>query len=295
MPVTIDVQKLRVRSLDVDLNEISWEIGPTSEDILDYTFRLKRSEGAEGPYDYLTPEMEDKYLFIDNMILRGHLYRDYFYRLEVKHKASGDTKEFGPVQHEETPDLVGKELRMRMGLLMREFAGRRCWVLPVRTFGQRCECWNSILGKKRYSGCLTCFDTTFTRGYMSPIETWVQIDPSAKQEQNMNVGPTQQNNTTARFGYYPPVKPRDIIIEGENVRWRVVQINSTQKHRVPIHQEVQLHLIPPTDIEYRIELKMDEALRAIWLSPSRNYTNPQNLEAVADTDIPDVFSVYPVA
>jgi hypothetical protein len=293
MPVTIDVQRLRVRSLDVDLNEISWEIGPTSEDILDYDFRLKRSEGAEGPYEYITPEMEDQYLFIDNNIQRGHEYRQYFYRLEVRHKPSGDIKEFGPVQREEDPDLIGTELRMRMNLLMREFAGRRCWILPVRTFGQRCECWNETLGKSRYSGCETCFDTGFVRGYMSPIEAWVQIDPFPKAEQNSNVGPTQQSNTTARLGYYPPVKPRDILIEGENNRWRIVQVNSTQKHRAPVHQEVQLHKIPATDIEYKIPINMDDALKDIWLSPARNFTNPQNLEAAADTDVPDVFSIYP--
>lgn len=293
MPVTIDVRRLRVRSLDVDLNEISWEIGPTSEDILDYTFKLRRSEGAEGPYEDLTPEMEDKYLFIDNNIRRGNQYRQYFYRLDVRHKSSGDVQSNGPAQREEEPDLIGRELRMRMNLLMREFAGRRCWILPVRTFGQRCSCWNETLGKRRRSGCLTCFDTGFVFGYMSPIESWVQIDPYPKAEQNTSVGPLQQSNTTARFGAYPPVKPRDLLIEGENNRWRVVQVNSTQKHRSPVHQEVQVHRIPETDIEYRIELKLDQALRAIWLSPSRNWTNPQNLEAVGDGDRPNVFSIYP--
>ena len=128
---------------------------------------------------------------------------------------------------------------------------------------------------------------------MSPIESWIQIDPHPKTEQNLSVGPIQQQNTTARYGFYPPVKPRDLIIEGENNRWRVVQSNTTEKHRSPVHQEIQLHKIPKTDIEYKIELNMEEALRAIWLSPSRNWTNPQNLEAVGDADIPNVFSIYP--
>jgi hypothetical protein len=294
MPVVIDVQRLRVRSLDVDFHEISWEIAPTTEDIFDYTFQVLRSEGAEGPYEPVAPEFEDQYLFVDNSIRRGHAYRKMFYRLHVKHKASGDTKEWGPVTQEADADLIATEIRKHMNILFREFAGRRCWVLPVRTFGSRCgACWNPTLQKRRISGCLTCFDTGFTRGFMRPIEAWVQFDPNAKAEQNMATGPTQQHNTTARLGYYPPIKPRDIIIEGENKRWRVVQITTTEQLRAPLHQECSLHEIPKTDIEYRVELDLGVALKDLWLSPARNFTNPQNLGNFKDEEIPNIFSIYP--
>lgn len=293
MSVAINVQRLRVRSLDVDLHEITWEIESTSEDILDYTFQLLRSESPEGPYEILTPEFEDQYLFIDNAIYRGHLYRKYFYVLKVKRKDTEETKEFGPAAHEPEADLIGKELRKHMNLLMREFAGRRCWLLPVRTFGQRCDCWNPTLQKRTRSGCLTCFDTGFVRGYMTPIETWVQIDPSPKSEQNANIGPLQQINSTARFGYYPPVKPRDLLIEGENKRWRLGQISNTEKHRALVHHEMQIHQIPPTDIEYRIEIDIGAALKDIWLAPSRNFTNPHTLESAQNEEIPDIFGIYP--
>jgi hypothetical protein len=294
MPVNIDGQRLRVRSLDVDFHEVSWELASTTADVLDYTFQLTRSEGAEGPYEPITPELEDSYLFIDNFIRRDHAYRQLFYRLIVKHKASGDTKEWGPVTQEAEADLIATEIRKHMNILFREFAGRRCWVLPVRTFGQRCAgCWNPTLQKRRHSGCLTCFDSGFTRGFMSPIEAWVQFDTNAKAEQNMEVGPTQQSNTTARLGYYPPLKPRDIIIEGENRRWRVVQVNKTEQLRSTLHQEVQLHEIPKADIEYKVELALGAALKDMWLSPARNFTNPHNLGNFKDEEIPDTFGIYP--
>lgn len=294
MPVTISIEKLRVRSLDTDFHEVSWELASTTEDIFDYTFQLFRSEGPEGPYDSLSPEFEDQYIFIDNSIRRAHAYRKLFYRLHVKHKASGDIKEFGPVSQEADPDLITTEIRKHMNILFREFAGRRCWVLPVRTFGQRCSaCWNPTLQKRRISGCPTCFDTGFTRGYMRAIEAWVQFDPNANSEQNNATGPTQQSNTTARLGYYPPLKPRDIIIEGENRRWRVVSITTTEQLRAPLHQECSVHEIPKTDIEYSIHLDLGTALKDLWLSPSRNFSNPQNLESFKDEEIPDIFSIYP--
>jgi len=293
MTVAIDVQNLRVRSLDADFHEISWELAPTTEDIFDYTFQLLRSEGPEGPFEPLTPEMEDKYLFVDNTIRRGHRYRTYYYRLRVRSKADNQTKDFGPVYGEADPDLLARDVRKNMNILMREFAGRRCWVFPVRTFGQRCECWDPILQKKVRAGCLTCFDTSFVRGYMSPIEAWIQMDPNPKAEQNMSVGPTQQQVTTARMGYWPPLKPRDLVIEPENLRWRVASVTNTQRLRAVLHQEVQLSQLPLTDIEYKLEFDIGEALKDMWLAGSRNYTNPQTLETAGEEEIPDIFGIYP--
>lgn len=293
MSVAIDVENLRVRSLDVDFHEISWELGSTTEDIFDYTFQLFRSEGPEGPYEALTPEMEDQYLFVDRTIRHGHSYREYYYRARVRHKASNETQDFGPAYHSGAePDLWAQEVRKHINLLMREFAGRRCWVFPVRTFGQRCECWDPILQKRTKSNCLTCFDTGFVRGYMTPIEAWTQIDPNPKAEQNTSVGPIQQEVTTARSGYWPPLKPRDLIIEGENKRWRVSQVTHTQKSRAVLHQELQIFQLPKSDIEYKLEFDIDHALKDLWLSPSRNFTNPQNLESFKNEEIPNIFAIY---
>lgn len=293
MPVMLQVKDLKVRSLDLDFHELSWALADTTEDVLDYSFQVLRSESASGPFDVLTPPFLDRYLFVDNAIQTGHRWRKYFYLLRVEHLQSGDKKDFGPVSKEPDPDLLAMELRRHMMLLFREFAGRRCWVLPVRTFGQRCDCWNATLQQRRRSGCVACYDTSFVRGYLSPIETWMQIDPSPKSEQTTNTGPQQQSNTTARTPYFPEIKPRDVIVEGENRRWRVVQVSQTEQVRAAVHQELQLHEIPPKDVEFAIPLKMEEALRDLWLSPARNFNNPHNLEAFDKEEIPRIFSLYP--
>jgi hypothetical protein len=175
---------------------------------------------------------------------------------------------------------------------MREFIGRRCWIFPVRTFGQRCSCFNQTLQKKTRSGCITCFDTGFVYGYLTPMEAWLSIDPNPDVEQNMSVGPTQQQTTTARMGYFPAVKPRDLIVEPENLRWRVISVNSTQQVRTPVHQEIQIHRIPTSDIEYSLQFDIGSALSDLWLSPSRNYGNAQNLEAFTDEEFPKVLQMY---
>ena len=290
MPIA--AKDLRVRSLDKDFHEISWKIENTSEDVLDYTFQILRSESPSGPFDDLSVKFQDRYAFVDNTIQVAHRWRQYYYLLRIENLQSGEHVDFGPVSQDPDPDLIAQELRRHMMLLFREFAARRCWVLPVRTFGQRCTCWNQTLRSKRTSGCPLCFDTTYVRGYLHPIETWVQLDPSPKTEQNTNVGATQQVNTTARLSFYPPLKPRDVIVEGENRRWRVVQVNQTEQGRAAVHQEVQLHEIPATDIEFKVPLVMEEALKDLNFNPARNYDNPMNLDSFMTDEVPSIFSLY---
>lgn len=292
MPISLVIKDLRVRSLDQDFYELSWKIEDVRDDILDYTFQVLRSESPEGPFDPLGGPFEDQYFFIDNTVKVEHRWRKYWYILRITHKASGDVVDTESVAREPDADLITLELRRHMQLLFKEFNGRRCWILPERTFGMRCSCWNPTLNKRTRSGCVTCFDTGFVRGYMSPIESWIQIEPNAKSEQQSAVGGQQQSNTTAKAAWYPTLKPRDIIVEAENRRWRVVTVTQTENGRATVHQELQLHEIPPKDIEYKIPLEMDKALRDIWLSPSRNFTNPQNLESFEEAELPGIFNLY---
>lgn len=289
----LKVVGLKVRTLDVDYHELSWRLEDTQLDVLDYTFQVLRSEAAGGPWEPVSVPFTDRYLFLDRITHPFHLARLFYYRLHIRNVVTGEEWDTDPIDMQPQADLVAKELRRHMNLLFREFTGRRCWILPVRTFGQRCSCWNPVLQKRRISGCRYCYDTGFVRGYHYPIETFVQMDPGSNvSEQTTNVGAMQQMNTTARVADIGVVKPRDIIIEPENKRWRVVQVNQTEQSRAAIHLELTLHQIPPNDIEFAIELKLDQPLRDLALSPARNFTNPHNLESFEDEEIPSIFSLY---
>jgi len=290
----LEVKNIRVLSLSVDFNQITWDVGDTTEDVFDYTFQLLRSEAAAGPWDVVTPEMEDQYIFVDNTIKNANIYRQYHYIIRVKHKASEQSRDFGPSMKAPEPDLVAVELRKHLNLLFREFAGRRCWLLPARTMGQRCsDCWNDRLKKRTRSGCRTCYDTSYVRGYHRPIEVWVQFDPSPAGEQPSNVGKLQQTSTTARMAHFPPVKPDDLLIEPENNRWKVRSRSTTQQGRAPVTQELQLHEVPTSDIEYAIPLDLGMAIENMYFNPSRNYTNPHTLADTEEVDFPGIYQMYP--
>lgn len=269
---------LSVRSLDIDYNEVYWKIRDTQEEVLDYTFQILRSESQMGPFDPISPQFQDRFLFVDSALPPTHRNRMLFYKLRIRRLSDDVFEDSDAVQKEPEVDLVTKEMQRFFQLQYQEFLGRRCWLLPVRTFGQRCENWNAVLDKHVVSGCKSCYDTSFLRGYLAPIEVYAQLDPVTKATQITATGPTHQNNTTVKMGIFPRVKPFDIIVEPENKRWRVVDVSNVENVRVPVFQQFTVHEIPPRDIEYDIEIVPTEVLRDLWLSPSRNFMNPFNAD-----------------
>jgi len=290
------ITKARVLSLSLDYNQLTWEVGDTAEDLLDYTFLVLRAESASGPFDPISQELEDAFLFIDNLVKVGNIYRQYHYKIQIRNKQTGEVKLYGPYAKTPEPTLIAQELRLHLNLLMHEFIGRRCWLLPVRTFGQRCaDCWNPRLQKRKFSGCRSCFDTSFVRGYHKPIEIWVSIDPTPANQQPTNSGKLQQQSTTGRMSFYPPVKPDDVLVEPENIRWTVRTISTTQEQRAVVTQELQMRRAETTDMEYLIPLDLGAPMQDLFYTPARNYTNPTTLTDLPkdDIDFEGIYSLYP--
>jgi hypothetical protein len=296
---TLEIKDLRVRSLDVYRHEVTWELGGYEEP-WDYSMRILRSESPEGPYEALTPPFEDRYLFVDSNLPVGDPYRQLWYRLEVtnKREAAEQQSDYVPVLTDPAslqaePDLIANYIRFNEAVLFTQVIGRKCWLFKARTFGPRCPCFDRTTGKKLRTGCLTCYDTGFLRGFHDPIEVWAQIDPASKvTERNGNME-IRLGNTKARMPYYPPIVPDDILVELENKRWRVVTTVQTERLRAVCRQEMELTPVPMTDIQFRLPLNLDRALRDVQASPVRMFSNATSMTEARETDIPDLYANYP--
>jgi hypothetical protein len=82
---------------------------------------------------------------------------------------------------------------------------------------------------------------------------------------------------------YPLLKPDDMIVEMENRRWRVVRVATTERLRAVVHQELTLHEIVKGDIDFQVPVNLQD-LSLVEPSPERNFSNPQNLEAVTNEE-----------
>lgn len=292
----IQVTKINVRSFNLDQLDVFWEISPvaapqdesTPHEIYDYDFFVLSSEAAMGPYEVIGGPFRDVYNFRDNTVHLLHKWRQYYYKIRVVHRVSGDVAEFGPASsYEPEPDLIAAEIIRQEDLLFREFVGRKCVLFPARTFGPSCSCFDPYTNRRTRSQCKLCFGTGWMGGFMSPVLVYVQIDPFPKNSQTSSLQEVMPNDTVGRMISFPPVAPRDILVESENKRWRVLRVTPTQRLRSTVRQELQLHEIPKADIEYGLPINLDS--KSLAPSAERNFTNPQNID---DEDFSDIFAAY---
>lgn len=286
--------ELKVRSFDLDHLDVTWEIADTTEDMFRWDFYVLRSvDGAGGPFEVAAGPFLNNGQFRDAEVSSLHNWRDYFYKVRAVNKDDSREVEVGPIYMEAPPDLFAIEFRRRFELMLQEFNGRRVLVYPAITSGFRCRhCYDMSsndlgysIGRQKTQNCPTCFDSTFVGGYKKPILAWVQIDPSRKDVQRSDTTETSKEDTSARLSFFPPLKPKDMIVEAENVRWEVQHVAMTKKLRSVVHQEPGLHRIPRNDIRYEVPGEFSLLEEA---GPRREFTRPMNLESAQGAESPEV-------
>lgn len=287
----LQVTKLYARSFDLDHTDVFWEIADFHGDIHQFSFQVLRSESSFGPWEPLTPLFEDMYYFRDVSPPKMHRWRTLFYLLRITDKQTNEVSDFGPTSQASEGDLISYEINRQEDILFREFVGRMTWLFPVRTFGAYCVCYDRIAGRRTKSNCLNCYDTGFLGGYLSPIQCWIQIDPSGQQPVPTPYRERQDNQTTARLISFPPVKPKDILVEPENIRWRVVSMTPTQRLRSVVHQNLVLKEVEHGDVEYKLPINVSD-LKTLQFSAERNFTNPQHPDGTQDNDLKNILAVY---
>lgn len=277
----LKVTRFIARSFDLDFIDLYWEIESftRSTDIITaYQFFIYRSESPEGPFELLAGPFEDRFQFRDFSPNLLHKWRQLYYKLRVVHKPTSEETDAGVTTLDAEPDLIALEIVRQEDLLLRNFTGRRCFLFPVRTFGEKCTCYDNSLGRSTKSNCIVCFDTGFIGGYLRPIDFYMQLDPDAKSPSPTALkGETQPRNTSGRLICYPVIKPLDLIIEAENRRWKVVTQTQTERLRSVVHQELSLHMVVKGDVEYKLPVNLSDLNKQSW-ADERNFINPQHVD-----------------
>ena len=278
----IEVTAIKVRTFDLDHLDVSWEIRATDEDVSFYDFFVLRSQdGAAGPFNVIAGPFFNTYSMRDPNVHLIHNWRTYYYKIKIVHRQSQAEAEYGPSWMAAPPDLIALEVQRRQQLVYTEFNGRRVLLFPRLTGGQRCaHCWDrgvkgNTIGRSKQQNCETCFDTTFVGGYASPMLLYAQIDPSTVGVQKADEGEHQFETTTARLAAFPPVRPKDMLVEAENKRWRVESVTTTEKLRAVVRQEMKLWRYASGDVHYKVPINLDENVLA---SPEREFTRPHDVE-----------------
>lgn len=278
------VTSFYARSFDLDHIDLFWEIDNFIGNIRQYVFTVYRSESTGGPWQKVSGPLEDQYVFRDVSPPTRSELRPLFYRLGVLDKTTQEETFYGPTAQDGEPDLIAMEINRQEDILFREFIGRRAWLFPVRTFGAYCVCYDRVSGRRTKSNCLNCYDVGFLGGFLTPVECFVQFDPSGNSPTPTPFGEMQPNQTSARLISFPQVKPKDILVEAENRRWRVEKINTTERLRAVVHQELLLGKISKGDVEYKLPVNIGD-LKALQISAERNFVLRQHVDGDKEADL----------
>ena len=251
----LKIVNLRVRSILTYSRELSWEIAPTTEDPLDYTFQIYRSEAEACPYETITPEFRDKYYFIDNVLPEDNLWRKLYYFISIK-RTRDDKEDRSEIAWLGTPtNKYAQEISRIERLAFKMAAGTKVYVLPVRTFGQWCDCFDSVSKERFKERCLNCYNTSFVGGYMDAVETYMQIRQFEKKDLTQDPMVQQKGAVQIIASNYPILKPGDLIFQpNENYRWKVATIEPTRLGGSLVHQNVVASLVDRDLVEYAINI-----------------------------------------
>lgn len=271
--------KLYVRSFELDSVIIFWAIEDINkeDDIYAYSMELLKSESYNGPYDKVAGPFFNIFQYRDPLNLEDHKNRNIYYKIRVTDIRTGETKVEGPTAQLPEPDLYAMEILRQEDMLFRNFIGRRCYTFPRKTFGQICICVQPQQMRGQRANCKTCYGTLYLGGFNSPTAAYIQFDPNARSTQLTPAINHSINFTTCRLIAYPPLNIGDLIIDPENHRWRVEQVQVTKRLGYDVHQECQVKEILRGDIEYELPV-LDDIKKVDDIFDWRNRVNPMTFE-----------------
>lgn len=290
----IKVVNIRVRSFDLSYLDLYWDLESSFEDVNDYQFIVEASDAEFGKYFQIADPIVNVFHFRDTTVRGQHsFYHERWYRIRVRYRevskqtADGESTDRlypsqGGVCLAARPDLPALEMARIHRLKLKEFQGRKIWVYAKRRFGQRCSvCFDPVTQRKLRADCSSCFGAGYVGGYHAPVECYGMIITPDEATAHPQFGTVETENTMIMLANYPDITSGDMIVEAENVRWRVgSRITKIKKARALVRQQAPLHRIPEGDIEYTIPLNLTSAqVKDLTASPERNYTNPHTLES----------------
>lgn len=252
---------LTLATYDVNTITLSWAFEPSTESVLNFKIDIYRSEtpGVSGIGEYLriaSGISANAYSFTDTTVSGlMHPNRTWFYKILVKHNTTQETRLYPstPSYYKSTPDYIARSIIGSKKLALDKKVTRPMYLLKKYNFGTRCTaCWDDILYRTTKADCNVCKGTGFITGYYDPIPFNATLTAAPKYNQMMVWGDWSMSDRILYTIGYPPMKPKDIVIDDTNMRWLVGQVRPIEFRGLVVEQQVQLVYVQPDDVIYNI-------------------------------------------
>jgi len=150
--------------------------------------------------------------------------------------------------------LIRRKILREEHILLKKLAGIEFLLLKRRHYGVRCPiCYDPVTREIVVTSCSTCYGTSWTGGYFTPIAMYgrrlnsqVQTGISPQTKDDVNVPRVQ-------FLDFPKIDEGDILIEKfNNKRYLVKQRYETSLKTITVHQTVTASELERQAVEYSI-------------------------------------------
>lgn len=217
-------------------------------------YNVYRSETQDGNYERLTSSPTTNTFWVDNGTWNSSKYADEWWVIEI----ITDVGTFKTLPVAARPkrgsfqNNRATEINRREWILLRKFSGMDASILRRRHHGQRCPtCWDSVSRKVVGNKCQNCYDTGFTGGYYSAMNTKIQFDARIENQQWSYFGKFEPNQIGAWTIAFPDIQPNDLIIRhGDQKVFRVEQIQNTELLANPVRQIMRITELAKEGVEY---------------------------------------------
>lgn len=242
---------------------LSWDFQPDTDLISDYEINIYRSESPVddiSQYDLIASGLSaNLYSYHDTSVSQLlDLGRPWFYKLGIYETTVTGIISYQPdpavYLKDEVPDRVFREIvrRKNINLQNPRFSGRDFQVIKRRTWGTHCNaCWDESLQRSTDSNCLVCYGTGWINGYYDPISVRGMKNPSPKLNQINMFGEWKPSDSLLYMLGYPPLKPRDIIVDDNNHLWTVVQVRTIERRGYIVEQNAQIASLAQDELLYK--------------------------------------------
>lgn len=270
----ITIASLEVKSFTLEHLDLLWQVDDTTEDISEYTFRVKRSESPEGPFEYISTALTEIFSFRDDTVDLFSLWRVFYYQVEITHVPSGTSGASYVAYLGVQPDLVAMEMSRLYQTLLQSDIGLPCLILKRRTTGPSCPfCYDPVRKRSTDSDCLVCLGTAQYRGgFLFPIGAFINQSPSTKVVRLSNISETEPSEKAFDLAGYPLMVAGDVIVDPENRRYRVTQVRNRSKRGFVHRQVLQVTELPRGDVIYKLPVdvsKFPTSGGELWPKPAQ--------------------------
>lgn len=251
-------------SVDVDLRVrgkaiITWSLHPEFKEPRPYLFSLQKTE---------TPANEESWQTVGSSVKEAVVLEDQtpdinslnfrlFYRVTISVPASLKRYVSPPVPI--TGKLTGRDWTLIREIIRKErvrqkFAGSPFWLLKRLYTGEDCECVDKMLDVSRDPSCKSCYGTGIKGGYVL-YDREIRMDTTTEQKKTTMTpqkGTDLQIVVAGRYSDVVPVDEGDVFVQqGRDKRYYVRGIRNLAEYKgYPIVQQLELHLIPPSEVIY---------------------------------------------